>query len=329
MKNLLLGIALGIAWGVAALPATGHVNVFLPGDAFFSSAAADENWQWHEQDQTLTLQYARYTSWSMFCGRVGYESMELTGVPAAAVAEMQHVREAMIASPPAREVAPRDDVADDAGDAGPDAANQTDAAVEAENVSPEEPRVILWVYDRVFDLKKHPLGLKFNETWVADQERMGHGPVYDGFHDGMVPADWRFAADVPPLAAERVLTESDEAVDEAVRSVVEALRGAAATDADEPANLSEEQTKAIRAMIELEMTVLRRPWAKSMCVMMLEQDMHRVMEHREGATFVTISDRVRRYTFTRDGLAVIEDRPLEQADAPTDAGPGRTERPAE
>jgi len=196
MRYLLSGIVLSIA----SLPALGHVNVFLSGDAFFSSQVDHDYYTYDPKAKSLALEYARYTSWSMFCGRVGLEQITVDGVPPEVVASIQRVAGELIAAAP------------------PEQRVSTERGILQDRDEPAEPvavvpAVVLWVYDRVFDVSQFPIGLKLNETWAEDQG--AHGAVYDSFHDDMAVTDWRLSKQVAPLAL-RTCTRSPDRADRLV-----------------------------------------------------------------------------------------------------------------
>ncbi|MDB6072147.1 MAG: hypothetical protein JWL81_3318 [Verrucomicrobiales bacterium] len=158
------------------LPAEAHNNYFLPGDAFFSVAVERSDiLQWTAATgDTLEVSYARFDGEFVACGNIGYSRLCLTGVTPAFRSAMAEAywRFAQGVRPEYRE-----------------------EGNDGKSVLQESNCVVALIYGRDFSLD-YPLGLKFNEDWVAQ----GAGR-YGGFftESGPVMKDWKYAAAVPPL----------------------------------------------------------------------------------------------------------------------------------
>lgn len=158
-------------------------NYFLPGDAFFSVALSRETmkkWEASNED-SFKFFYSRFDGSFFACGNTGYVTLMMDGIDA----EMR--RSLMVAYKNyVGGVAPL--FSEDEDRDGKPRLTQVNS-------------VVALVYHKSYDLEKG-LGLKFNEAWTS--QGGGH---YTGFltSAGAVVADWRNAANVPPLAVREKL----------------------------------------------------------------------------------------------------------------------------
>lgn len=173
MKRILAAL---LTCCLVVLPATGHNNYFLPGDAFFSVSISQqliEQWS-DSKEKSFTFRYSRFDGEFFACGNIGYGSLsveDITPELRAALAEAYwHF------------VSGTRPIYREEGDDGESKLEQVNS-------------VVALIYPKSFDLKL-PLGLKFNEDWPTQG-----GGRYGGFFESAkaVAIDWRLAAQMPSL----------------------------------------------------------------------------------------------------------------------------------
>lgn len=168
-----------LSW-LTAFPALATNLHFLPGDAFFSIAipqAQIEKWTADTGDK-LELTYSRFDGQFFACGNLGYAVLSVEGVTPEfrrTLAEA-YWRYARNTQPVYREE----------GSHGKSVLEQINS-------------VVALVYNKSHPMD-HILGLKYNENW---KEEGG----YAGYFETAKPivSEWRFAAEIPPLAVREKL----------------------------------------------------------------------------------------------------------------------------
>jgi hypothetical protein len=170
-------VLLSIVAACLVAPAPAHNNLFLPGDAFFSSEFDRDFFKKDATGGTLSFEYHRYAGEFMACGWAGYEKLEMKAVPDPVLHNLRKVHGILF-----REFS-------------------KSAATSGEGEKRRQYFPI-YIYNRDFPLSS-PFGIKYNERWAEVQTgeaKMRHA-IYDVL-GGMnfVIDDWASAKEIAPLA---------------------------------------------------------------------------------------------------------------------------------
>ena len=160
------------------LPARAHNNLFLPGDAFFSSEFGRDFFKKNVADEKgLSFEYHRYSGEFMACGWAGYEKLKMNDVPDAVLHNLRKVHGILFG----------------------------EFSRSATNVGEGEERrqfFPVYIYNRDFPLGS-PFGIKYNERWSevqTEDAKMRHA-IYDVLGGiNFIIDDWASAKEIAPLA---------------------------------------------------------------------------------------------------------------------------------
>ena len=198
---------------IAACRTAGATNRgFLPGDAFFHAMLTQELCRQLEESDSPSLAYVRPQSEAgAFCGYAGYWTLQLPADSRPLIQNLctlyRHLRQSL-----PREIQEFQD------------AGGTVRQSETNGFH-------LFVYNADFDLQRYDIGLRYNESWSANESAFGPHPAItrlELFVDDKVAFsnDWRDAASVPRLRTicppisdqerRKALGTGNERVDDAV-----------------------------------------------------------------------------------------------------------------
>lgn len=178
---------------LSLLSAHAHNNLFLPGDAFFSttlSAPLVRSWKSGARD----LDYFRHTYQGMFCGYAGYRVLVLDELTPSMLTNLEQVYQLVAANEQLtslQRTSERDESMSPLITGGPEAGMAGSAAVarpgaitgrqlklEKETARTKAPASVpMFVYNRSQDVTDIHLGLKYNESIAADTTASGHSEV--------------------------------------------------------------------------------------------------------------------------------------------------------
>ncbi len=161
---------------------------FLPGDAFFHSVLTRERCESLQRDEPPVLPYVRpKEEQPALCGYAGYWNMQFAPGSQPLISNLCDLYSDL------RRDTPRELVEFEAAD--------------GSTVHHETNGFHLFVYNDDFDLKRHHVALRYNESWVTDESLFGPRPAFtrlELFVEDRIAFsdDWRDAASVPRLRAE-------------------------------------------------------------------------------------------------------------------------------
>ena len=179
-------------------------NLFLEGDAFFpTTLTSDDIDNLNSNPKQFRFRYSSYGGYTAaFCGYAGYGYAEVKGVNEEFAANLKRAYELVRKNEP-RELADVE-LYDDHEDGGE--GENDDEKLAPKTVQQESNGVRVMFYDKEFDFTKYKIGLRYNENWVADAMKFGHGQdhlrlccIVD--HPDAVMTSWRDSSSVAPLTA--------------------------------------------------------------------------------------------------------------------------------
>ena len=121
-----------------------HNNLFLPSDAYFSTAGSKEFLKALDKGEELSISYARYSTSFMACGYAGLENALIEGLPKSTRHNLQSTLLKLFKE-----------------EAGKARTRETNSG----HVS----YFPILIYNKDFDFSKYPVALKFNENFEKEQ----------------------------------------------------------------------------------------------------------------------------------------------------------------
>ena len=153
--------------------AVAHNNLFLPGDAFFSSRFSKDFFEKQKDASILDLSYERYAGNCADCTWFAYENLSIRDISPATRENLKKVHDLVFKLFP----------------------NEAKTNPFDKEESPWFP---IYVYNADFSVS-YPVGLKFNETANTEQASADKN-VYDHFEDiDLITEDLASQADIAPL----------------------------------------------------------------------------------------------------------------------------------
>jgi hypothetical protein len=171
---------------------TANNNYFIPGDAFFYFEIEQSEWKRFKDGQLTTLNYDRPDHLpTMLCGFTGYRKLDISNLPAKSRAQLVSAIETMKKAYPSEVIIKVRESLD-----------PIDDPPISEKI--EINKIRIFVYNKSFDLSKHRIGLKYNESWPETAGQFLHPKQYFQFdffvnNTKGITESWRMGTDVAPL----------------------------------------------------------------------------------------------------------------------------------
>lgn len=183
-----------------ASPAFAANQFYMPGDAFFHTVLTKKKLAEIEAEKSPIFEYDRPEFLpSMLCGYAGFQNLEYVEMPVAMKKHLRTTYEELRTYTPRRvEIKPEVEFKKtDEGDVEVPTGREIYTEINGFSVL---------FYNSTFDMKKHRLGLKYNEKWADMFAAFGHKrdhaklEIFVQTHEA-VAVDWRDAHLVKPLQA--------------------------------------------------------------------------------------------------------------------------------